>query len=69
MIDPRQILFGPPALGKGTPLIFLGLLLLLAGVVSLLLTHEDICWAGIALGAIVGSMGAFKVSDPSGSGT
>jgi hypothetical protein len=69
MIDPRAILFGPPKLQKGTAQIFIGLLLLLAGVLSLLLTHEDIFWALVALGVAVGCLGGFKVSDPTGSRT
>ncbi len=69
MIDPREILFGKPALQKGTVQIFIGLLLLLLGVIGALITHVDYFWAAIALGAAVGCMGAFKVSDPTGSGT
>jgi hypothetical protein len=69
MIDPREILFGKPALQKGTVLLFLGLHLILGGVVGLLLTHVDLFWALIALGAAVGCMGSFKLSDPTGSRT
>jgi hypothetical protein len=64
MIDPRQILFGGPPLQKGTIQLFLGLHLLLAGVVLLLLTHEDYWWALLAFGAFVGCGGGFKVSAP-----
>ena len=66
MINPREILLGPPALNQGTVRLFAGLLLLLAGVLALLLTHEDYFWALVALGVVVGCMGAFKISDPTG---
>jgi hypothetical protein len=64
MIDPRQILFGSPPLQKGTIQIFVGLHLLLAAVVLLLVTHQDYWWSLLALGAIVGCAGGFKVSAP-----
>jgi hypothetical protein len=64
MIDPRQILFGGPPLQKGTVQIFIGLHLLLAGVLLILLTHEDYWWALVALAAAVGCSGGFKVSAP-----
>ncbi len=69
MIDPRHILFGKPALQKGTVQLFIGLHLLLAGVIGLLLTHEDFLWALVALGAAVACIGSFKLSDPTGSRT
>jgi len=64
MIDPRQILFGGPPLQKGTIQLFIGLHLVLAAVILLLLTHEGYWWALLALGAVVGSAGGFKVSAP-----
>ena len=66
MIDPREILFGKPDLQKGTPRLFIGLFLLLGGVLALLLTHEGYWWALVALGVAVGCSGGFLVSDPTG---
>ncbi len=68
MIDPRQILFGPPGLQKGTFQLFAGLHLVLAAVVLLLLTHDMYWWGLLALGAFVGCAGGFKLSDPEGKG-
>ncbi len=69
MIDPRHILFGKPALQKGTVQLFIGLHVLLAGILGLLLTHEDLAWAVVALGAAIGCAGGFKLSDPTHSRT
>jgi hypothetical protein len=66
MIDPRHILFGDPPLQKGTIQLFAGLTILLAGIVTLLLTRENYGWAVVVLGAAVGCSGGFKVSRPEG---
>jgi hypothetical protein len=66
MIDLRHILFGQPALQKGTLLIFLGLFVLFPGVMLLLLTHADYCWGLIVLGAFIGCAGGFRLSQPEG---
>ena len=47
---------------KGTAQIFLGLGLLILGILALKLTDQNYWWALIALGAIVGSVGGVSVS-------
>lgn len=48
---------------RGTAEIFLGIGLLLIGVLALKLTDRDYWWAAIALGAIVGSKGGIAISE------
>ena len=47
---------------RGSAEIFLGLGLLILGILALKLTDQNYWWAAIALGAIVGSKGAISVS-------
>lgn len=48
---------------RGTAEIFLGIGLLLIGVVALKLTDQDYWWAAIALGSIVGTKGGISISE------
>jgi hypothetical protein len=48
---------------RGSALIFLGIGILLIGVLALKLTDLDYWWIAIALGAAVGSKGAISVSE------
>ena len=47
---------------RGTAEIFLGLGLIILGILALKLTDQNYWWALIALGAIVGSHGGIAVS-------
>ncbi len=47
---------------RGSAEIFLGIGLILLGIVMLKLTDRDYWWAAIALGSIVGSKGGISVS-------
>jgi hypothetical protein len=47
---------------KGTAEIFLGLGLIIVGILALKLTDRTLWWALIALGAIVGCHGGISVS-------
>lgn len=47
---------------RGTAEIFLGLGLIVLGILALKLTDLNYWWASIALGAMVGSHGAIAVS-------
>lgn len=47
---------------RGTAEIFLGIGLLLLGILALKLTDQDYWWAAIVLGAMVGSKGGISVS-------
>jgi hypothetical protein len=47
---------------RGTAEIFLGLALILLGILALKLTDLNYWWGAIALGAVVGSKGGISVS-------
>jgi hypothetical protein len=47
---------------RGTAEIFLGLGLIILGILALKLTDQNYWWGAIALGAIVGSKGGISVS-------
>ena len=47
---------------RGTAEVFLGLGLIILGILALKLTDQNYWWALIALGAIVGSKGGIAVS-------
>ena len=47
---------------RATPLIFVGIALIIAGVLGLKLTGLNYWWAAIALGGIVGCTGGIKIS-------
>jgi hypothetical protein len=47
---------------RGTAFIFLGIGTILSGVLSLKLTDMNVCWALIALGAVLGCFGGISVS-------
>ena len=47
---------------KGTAAIFLGLGLILVGVLALKMTDRALFWAVIALGAVIGCHGGIAVS-------
>jgi len=47
---------------RGTAEIFLGIGLILMGILALKLTDSNLWWAAIALGAAVGSHGGIAVS-------
>lgn len=47
---------------RGTAFLFLGIFTILAGVLSLKLTDMNVCWAIIALGAVIGSAGGISIS-------
>ena len=47
---------------RGTALLFLGIGIILAGILSLKLTDMNICWAIIALGAVIGATGGISIS-------
>ena len=48
---------------RGTAEIFLGIALILLGVLALKLTDRDYWWAAIALGAVIGSKGGISISE------
>jgi hypothetical protein len=50
---------------RGSAEIFLGLGLIVLGILALKLTDQNFWWAAIALGAIVGSHGGISVSQRS----
>jgi hypothetical protein len=67
MMTPKDLgLFSGPAMQKSTFRLILGIHVLLAGIIWLLLSHEDYSWAIIVGGAVIGFSGAFKVSAPEG---
>jgi hypothetical protein len=47
---------------RGTALIFLAIFTILTGVLALMLTDIKMCWAIIALGAVIGSSGGISIS-------
>ncbi|MBX3227597.1 MAG: hypothetical protein KIT84_14680 [Labilithrix sp.] len=47
---------------RGTAEIFLGIGLILLGILALKLTDQNYWWAAIALGAAVGSKGGIAIS-------
>lgn len=47
---------------RGTAEIFLGIGLILLGILGLKLTDQNYWWAGLALGAIVGSHGGVSLA-------
>jgi hypothetical protein len=47
---------------RGSVQIFLGMFLILAGIVMIKMTDQNMWWALIVLGAIVGSKGGIEVS-------
>jgi hypothetical protein len=47
---------------RGTAEIFLGLGLIILGILALKLTDQNYWWALIALGAVAGSHGAISIS-------
>ena len=47
---------------RGSAEIFLGIGLVLLGILALKLTDHDYWWAAIALGGIVGSKGGISIS-------
>jgi len=50
---------------RGTAEIFLGLGLIVLGIVALKMTDMNLFWALIALGAVIGSKGGISVSQRS----
>lgn len=50
---------------RGTAEIFLGIGLILLGILALKLTDHNYWWAAIALGAVVGSKGSISISQRS----
>lgn len=47
---------------RGSAMIFLGLALILIGILALKITDINLCWAFIAAGAAIGSKGGIEVS-------
>jgi hypothetical protein len=47
---------------RGTAQIFLGIGLILLGILALKLTDQNYWWASIALGAVVGVTGGISIS-------
>jgi hypothetical protein len=67
MFNPKDLgLFSSPAMQKSTIRLVLGLHVVLAGIIWLLLSHEDYSWAIIVLGVLIGFSGGFKLSAPEG---
>jgi hypothetical protein len=50
---------------RGSAEVFLGLGLIIIGILTLKLTDENYWWAAIALGAVVGAHGGISVSQRS----
>ena len=62
MINLKETLLGGKPLQKGTFQIFVGLHLLLAGIILLKVTHQEYWWALMVLGVGVAGRGAILVS-------
>ncbi len=48
---------------RGSAEIFLGVGLIILGILALKLTDYDYWWAAIALGAVIGSKGGISISE------
>ena len=62
MINLKETLLGGKPIQAGTLQLFVGLHMILAGVLLLKLTHQDYWWAVTALGAALGARGGIAVS-------
>jgi quinol-cytochrome oxidoreductase complex cytochrome b subunit len=62
MINLKETLLGGKPIQNGTLHIFAGLHVILAGVLLMKMTHMDLFWGVIALGAVVAIRGAIAVS-------
>lgn len=47
---------------RGTAEIFLGIAIILIGILALKLTDMNVWWAAIALGGVIGSKGGISIS-------
>jgi hypothetical protein len=58
----KEFMAGRPPLQKGSAQVFLGLTMLVGGIVLLMVTHQNYWWAAFFLGVAVASKGGIEVS-------